>query len=59
MWASYGGMNFINFNKKNINIKKLSISKNNKKKLSNNLILFFTGEEMNSQDKLKKTKHLE
>ena len=43
MWASYGGMNFINFNKKNINIKKLSISKNNKKKLSNNLILFFTG----------------
>lgn len=43
MWASYGGMNFINFNKKNINVKKLSISEKNKKKLSNNLILFFTG----------------
>ena len=43
IWASYGGMNFINFNKKNINVKKLSISEKNKKKLSNNLILFFTG----------------
>ncbi len=43
MWASYGGMNFINFNKKNINVKNLSISEKNKKKLSNNLILFFTG----------------
>jgi D-glycero-alpha-D-manno-heptose-7-phosphate kinase len=43
MWASYGGMNFINFNKKSINVKKLSISEKNKKKLSNNLILFFTG----------------
>ena len=43
MWASHGGMNIINFNKKSIEVKKLSIEKKNKKQLSNNLILFFTG----------------
>jgi D-glycero-alpha-D-manno-heptose-7-phosphate kinase len=43
MWASHGGMNLINFSKKNIEINKLRIGEKNKKKLSNNLILFFTG----------------
>ena len=43
IWASHGGMNIINFNKKENKLKKINITEENKKKLSNNLILFFTG----------------
>ena len=43
IWASHGGMNFINFNKKEIRLNKIKITEERKKKLSSNLILFFTG----------------
>jgi D-glycero-alpha-D-manno-heptose-7-phosphate kinase len=43
IWASHGGMNFINFNKKEIRLNKIKITVERKKKLSSNLILFFTG----------------
>lgn len=43
IWASHGGMNIINFNKKEIRLNKIKIKEERKKKLSSNLILFFTG----------------
>ena len=43
IWASHGGMNIINFNKKEIRLNKIKITEERKKKLSSNLILFFTG----------------
>lgn len=43
VWASYGGTNYISFNKNKITVKKINISKERKFELSNKLILFFTG----------------
>ncbi len=43
-WSSYGGLNFITFNKNGkINVKKLKISKQRKINLQKNLLLMFTG----------------
>ena len=44
IWAAYGGLNFINFNKNNsFKVTKLDISKKNINDLNNNLILIYTG----------------
>ena len=43
VWASYGGFNEIIFNSKGFNVRKLKVAKSKVKKLSNNLIMFFTG----------------
>ena len=43
VWATYGGTNYITFNKNKIIVKKVNISTQRKFELSNNLILFFTG----------------
>ena len=44
IWASYGGFNFIDFNKDgNFKVQKLSISKKNLFNLNNNFFLIYTG----------------
>ena len=44
IWASYGGFNFIDFNKNgNFKVQKLSISKKNLFNLNNNFFLIYTG----------------
>ena len=44
IWAAYGGLNFINFNKNNsFKVTKLKISKKNINNLNDNLILIYTG----------------
>ena len=42
-WAAYGGFNHISFNKKDVRVSKINISEVQKKKLFNNLLIFFTG----------------
>ncbi len=43
VWASYGGFNEITFDSTGFKVKKINISDRKMKKLSNNLIMFFTG----------------
>ena len=56
-WAAYGGFNHITFSKKGIHVSKILTSKNLKKKLFDNLLIFFTGKSRYS-NKIEKDKQL-
>ena len=43
VWASYGGLNKINFSKKKFTVTPLKVSKNQRYNLEKNLVMFFTG----------------
>lgn len=46
--STYGGLNFYEFNKKNIKIKKINIDFKFKNKLEKNLLMFYTGQNRKS-----------
>jgi D-glycero-alpha-D-manno-heptose-7-phosphate kinase len=55
--ASYGGFKFINFKKKRFEVRNINIKQKNIKKLSNSLLMFYSGDVRNSyiiQENLKK-----
>ena len=56
-WAAYGGFNHITFSKKGIHVSKILTSENLKKKLFDNLLIFFTGKSRYS-NKIEKDKQL-
>jgi len=55
VWASYGGLNSIKFNKSNFIVRKLNINKNIKENLQKNLLMFYSGKSRFS-DKIEKDK---
>lgn len=55
VWASYGGLNSIKFNKSNFIVRKLNINKNIKDNLQKNLLMFYSGKSRFS-DKIEKDK---
>ncbi len=55
VWASYGGLNSIKFNKRNFLVQKLVIKKKIKDKLQKNLMMFYSGKSRFS-DKIEKDK---
>ena len=55
VWASYGGLNSIKFNKSNFLVRKLNIKKNIKYNLQKNLLMFYSGKSRFS-DKIEKDK---
>ena len=56
-WAAYGGFNHITFSKKRIHVSKILTSENLKKKLFDNLLIFFTGKSRYS-NKIERDKQL-
>lgn len=61
--ASYGGLNYIKFSKKNITVTPINLKKSKSEELQNNLLLFFMGTTRKSSmvlsKQLNKTKNLE
>ena len=56
-WAAYGGFNHITFSKKGTHVSKILTSENLKKKLFDNLLIFFTGKSRYS-NKIEKDKQI-
>lgn len=56
-WAAYGGFNHISFNRKDVRVSKINISEAQKKKLFDNLLIFFTGKSRFS-NKIEKDKQV-